>query len=165
MFSPIKGRPSRLEQVFQVYDSPVYFVTFCALHRQPILANERVHAAFRAYSERGLQEHHVAVGRYVIMPDHVHLFVCGGQTFDLGLWVRGLKRSLASAVAAGTAAATTPAGTAKIWQPGIFDHLMRSSESYAEKWEYVRRNPVRALLVTLVEDWPFQGEIVPLDHF
>lgn len=165
MTSPIKGKPPRLERVFQVYDSPVYFVTFCTLHRQPILANERVHAAFRAYSDRGLQEHRIAVGRYVIMPDHIHLFICGGQAFNLGSWIRGLKLALANAVAAETTAATTLAGTAKIWQPGFFDHLMRSSESYSEKWEYARRNPARALLVVRVEDWPFQGEIVPLDHF
>ena len=30
---------------------------------------------------------------------------------------------------------------------GFFDHLIRHSESYSEKWEYVRQNPVRAGLV------------------
>jgi len=28
----------------------------------------------------------------VIMPDHIHLFVAGDHEFDLGMWVRGLKR-------------------------------------------------------------------------
>jgi hypothetical protein len=36
---------------------------------------------------------------------------------------------------------------------------MRSSESYAERWEYVRCNPVRAGLVSKPDDWPYQGEI------
>jgi len=36
---------------------------------------------------------------------------------------------------------------------------MRSSESYAEKWAYVRMNPVRAGLVEDVDEWKFEGEL------
>jgi len=36
---------------------------------------------------------------------------------------------------------------ASFWQPGFNDHLLRSDENYAEKWEYVFQNPVRAGLV------------------
>lgn len=50
------------------------------------------------------------------------------------------------------------------WQPGFFDHLLRGEESYREKWEYVRENPVRAGLVEHAEQWPFQGEIVLIDR-
>ena len=130
-----KGKPPRLESVFQVYDPPVYFVTFSTLGRQPLLAVAPVHDAFRRYAERGAAEFNVAVGRYVIMPDHIHLFVCGGTEFDLGLWVRGLKRSLAGVI-------PNVEDKIKIWQPGFFDHVLRSSESYAEKWlmfERIRR--------------------------
>ena len=49
------------------------------------------------------------------------------------------------------------------WQKGFFDHLIRHSESYSEKWQYVEQNPVRAGLVTESEDWPWQGEIVRLE--
>jgi hypothetical protein len=52
----------------------------------------------------------------------------------------------------------------RIWQPGFFDHLLRGSESYHEKWRYVRENPVRAGLVSCAEDWPYQGEIVRIDR-
>jgi hypothetical protein len=45
----------------------------------------------------------------------------------------------------------------------FFDHLIRHSESYAEKWEYVRQNPVRARLVKDPDEWPWQGEIVRLE--
>jgi hypothetical protein len=27
------------------------------------------------------------------------------------------------------------------WQRGFFDHLIRNTESYAQKWDYVRENP------------------------
>jgi len=50
------------------------------------------------------------------------------------------------------------------WQPGFFDHILRSDESYTEKWNYVRDNPVRAGLVEIADDWPYQGEIVVIDR-
>ena len=46
-----------------------------------------------------------------------------------------------------------------IWQAEFFDHLLRSQESYADKWRYVVENPVRAGLVARSQDWPFAGEI------
>jgi REP element-mobilizing transposase RayT len=50
------------------------------------------------------------------------------------------------------------------WQPGFFDHLIRNDESYGDKWNYVRENPVRAGLVASAADWPYQGEIVYIDR-
>jgi len=91
------------------------------------------------------------------MPDHIHLFVRGGPDFVLGQWIGMLKQSLAK---------TTELNQAsdQIWQEGFFDHVLRSNESYAQKWEYVRENPTRAGLVKLAEDWPYQGEIIPIDR-
>ena len=45
------------------------------------------------------------------------------------------------------------------WQEDFFDHLLRSHESYAEKWNYSRYNPVRAGLVKTAEQWSYEGEI------
>src|SRR5438067_9485211 len=36
----------------------------------------------------------------------------------------------------------------------IFDHLLRSEESYDQKWNYVRDNPVRANLAQSAAEWP-----------
>ena len=46
-----------------------------------------------------------------------------------------------------------------IWQEQFFDHVLRSTESYSQKWDYVRHNPVRAGLVGAADDWRWQGEI------
>jgi REP element-mobilizing transposase RayT len=73
-------RPPRLGRLFDM--SPLYFVTFCTHLRKPFLARDDVHSAFVAYSERA-RDLNVAVGRYVIMPDHIHLFVRGSQVFEL----------------------------------------------------------------------------------
>jgi REP element-mobilizing transposase RayT len=40
----------------------------------------------------------IGVGPYVIMPDHVHLFVRGSLDFSLRQWVRMLKRVLSKAI-------------------------------------------------------------------
>jgi putative transposase len=87
------------------------------------------------------------------MPDHVHLFVQGSLDFVLAQWVRLLKRDLSNVI---------PIDRPH-WQNGFFDHLIRNSESYAQKWEYVRENPVRAGLVVTAEAWPYQGELVRLE--
>jgi len=49
-----------------------------------------------------------------------------------------------------------------IWQEEFFDHVLRSSESYTQKWDYVKENPLRAGLVANAGDWPWQGEIESL---
>ena len=41
------------------------------------------------------------------------------------------------------------------WQPGSFDRLLRREESAAQKWAYVRENPVRAGFVKRWQDWPY----------
>jgi putative transposase len=150
------GRPPRLDEIFPNYESPLFFVTFNVFKRQPILATPEIHTAFCNYAMRGVDMRAVVVGRYVIMPDHVHLFV-HVLNIKLGEWIKGLKRALSAAI-------VERGHTESDWQPGFFDHLLRNDESYEQKWEYVRANPVRAGLVVKPEDWPFQGEIVRIER-
>ena len=49
-----------------------------------------------------------------------------------------------------------------LWQREFFDHILRSNESYSEKWNYVRANPVRAGCVSAAEEWKYAGEIETL---
>jgi REP element-mobilizing transposase RayT len=144
--------PQRLHWVFQKYDPPLYFVTFNTQRRRKLLATDPVHQAFIHFANEG-EAHRVSVGRYVIMPDHVHLFVRGSFDFVLAQWVRLLKRKLSSSIPQ----------KAPHWQNGFFDRVIRHSESYSAKWEYVRQNPVRAGLVAGSDDWRWQGEIVGLE--
>ena len=74
----IKGRPPRLEQIFQTYAPPLFFITICAIHRKKIEDLQAAHQSFEAYVRRARDEFGVAVGRYLIMPDHMHFFVRGG---------------------------------------------------------------------------------------
>ncbi|HSP44690.1 MAG TPA: transposase [Chthoniobacterales bacterium] len=147
-------RPLRLGRLFSSV-RPFYFVAFNTYKRRPILACAEINELFRSFSDRA-EEYDVAVGRYVIMPDHVHLFVALPATeITLSRWVQMLRTVLGKML--------LRLGVEKPhWQEGFFDHVLRSSESYSEKWEYVRLNPVRAGLCEEGELWPYQGEIVSI---
>jgi putative transposase len=148
----IKDRPPRLDLIF--VEQPLYFVTFATWNRQIIPSLELAQSAFDKYAQRASRDFNVGVGRYVIMPDHIHLFVRGDGDFSLSQWSAGLKRAISNALKV--------RGT--FWQPGFFDHILRSDESYSEKWNYVHENPVRAGLVKDADDWRFQGGIVLIDR-
>lgn len=150
-------RPLRLEHLFTKLRA-FYFVTFNTSKRARLLAQPEIHHAFREFCRRAHDQHDVAVGRYVLMPDHVHLFVASPPTgITLSKWIQALRSVLGKEL--------LRLGFQKPhWQEGFFDHVLRSSESYAKKWEYVRMNPVRARLCRKSEDWPYQGEIVRIEY-
>ena len=166
----------------------MYFVTACTYHRRRILAVAAIAGILTNEWRVATERHGWLVGRYVIMPDHVHYF-CAAQpnaktlSVFVGAWKewtsKRIVRELGPVVAAGAdrgsaagaingkprsprAATAAGADTARVWQPEFFDHVLRSEESYAQKWEYVRQNPMRAGLAASANDWPFQGEIHPL---
>ena len=147
-------RPPRLERLFS-FVQPFYFVTFNTYQHRPVLARDEIHHTFRSFCDRA-ENYDVAVGRYVIMPNHLHLFVeLPATEIPLPAWVQMLKTVLGKSL--------LRLGIQKPhWQEGFFDHVLRSDESYAEKWDYVRLNPVRAGLCTAADDWPYQGEIVSI---
>ena len=148
-----KPRLSRLRSVY--YEGAVFFLTCCTHRRRPLLANDHMHRAFTAFCSAALA-HGIIVGRYVIMPDHLHLFVHLPNPDDLSSWTKSLKNFLSKTL-------REQSVEAPHWQKGYFDHLLRSKESFVEKWEYVRLNPVRAGLVDEACQWPYQGEIAMLD--
>ena len=158
MTSNKNHRPPRLSTVFQKYDLPLYFVTLCVLKREKLLANKDVMNTFEIYVERGYKEHGIAVGRYVLMPDHIHLFVRCPVGMKLGRWIHGLKYAISKVIK------QKHPNIIRIWQDGFFDHLLRNDESYAEKWKYVLMNPVRQGLVKNAEDWKYSGELVVIDR-
>jgi putative transposase len=132
------------------------FLTLNVAGRRHALVAGPVAAILVGAWERAGSVHGWAVGRYVVMPDHVHFFAFPAideakplSTF-IGMWKRSTTRCIRQ---------HTPAFA---WQSEFFDHVLRSARSYGEKIEYVRENPVRKGLVTRSEDWPYQGEITDL---
>jgi REP element-mobilizing transposase RayT len=88
----------------------------------------------------------------VVMPDHVHLLLTPlldemGGPYSLPTILKLLK---------GTSARTVNkllASCGPVWQEESFDHVLRSQESFQEKLEYVRQNPVRQYLAKRPEEY------------
>ena len=122
-------------------ESPIYFITICVAKRRPLLSNDAAFAVLHSEWEGAPSRYGWSVGRFVVMPDHVHFFcVCdetqGGKS--LSDFVGGFKQWTAKAILRNSGL------PAPLWQSEFFDHLLRSDESYGSKWTYVRENPVRA---------------------
>lgn len=90
----IKRRPQRLEIIFS--SNPVYFVTFCTRNRRAIPDLGKAQDALEIYAQRGIEDFGAALGRYVIMPDHIHLFVCGDVEMGSGPKASNFKGALRS---------------------------------------------------------------------
>jgi putative transposase len=147
-----RNRPAR--GVFESDSvATLVFTTVCANGRKQWLTNPQVHAALQATWRRHV---HWVVTRYVIMPDHPHLFAEPGEQplpFDtwVTVWKTGVTRIL------------------KIpefrWQAASFHHRIRSYEDYNEKLNYMNENPVKAGLVERIEDWPYRGDVFQHYHW
>jgi putative transposase len=136
-----------------VLDRPsVVFVTICTHDRIPVLATHHMHMIHR---DIWMSSHDWVVGRYVIMPEHVHFFACSSRRGDRTLesWLSWTKREVA--VRSGYS-------KGKLWQRRWWDTRIFLPEKYAEKLEYVHQNPVRRGLVKNTEDWLYAGEMTSL---
>jgi REP element-mobilizing transposase RayT len=131
----------------------IVFLTVCTQDRKPVLATPEVVNLLRESWSRTVGWE---VGRFIVMPDHVHLFCAPSELPPptLAPWVRYWKM-LASR------RWPRPADQ-PVWQLDFWDTQLRHVAHYDEKWEYVRQNPVRAGLVGEPEAWPYQGELSEL---
>ena len=154
MTLPQRKHLRRLGTIFEHARAPIFYVTCCVRDRAAVLANDSIVEIPTAAWRDAAAVHGWIVGRYVVMPEHVHFFAspAGHQAKDLSRFIESWKRWTKRQIR-GSAAPQFE------WQREFFDHLMRSEESYEEKWEYARANPVRASMVTDPDEWPYQGQI------
>jgi putative transposase len=83
----------------------------------------------------------------MLMPDHLHMLVAFPQNTSMKHFITSWKSFLHK--------------QCKVrWQRDFFDHRIRGWESLEAKAEYIRKNPVRAGLVSNTEDWPWQWDLV-----
>ena len=147
---PDRKHPAHIPLVERHNEPVIVFLTVCSKDRKRIFASPDAAAVIvSAWREAKSW----LVGRYVIMPNHIHLF-CAPGVFppeSLDQWVRYWKN---------LASKNWPCSNEHpIWQRDFWDTQLRRHENYSEKWEYVLANPVRAGLVNSPEECPFRGEL------
>jgi putative transposase len=91
------------------------------------------------------------------MPDHRPELGARELSQFIGTWKSWTSRRIHALAGPRSATAATA-----LWQREFFDHVLRSNESYSEKWNYVYDNPVRAGLVSTAQEWKYAGEIETL---
>lgn len=127
----------------------VYSITTIVRDREPIFRDAALAAIvideLRQLSVRG----HVRHFAWVLMPEHLHwLFVL--RRGDLAGCVQLLKGRCARAIN------IARCGSGSVWQPGYFDHALRSDEAVRVHARYLIANPLRAGLVEKIGDYPYQ---------
>lgn len=125
----------------------IVFDTVCTKDRQSWLACDEVHGLLREVWQDASAW---LMGRYVVMPDHVHFFAAMTDV-DIAYenWVTYWKSQFSK----------RHKQASHRWLSDHWDTRLRNESVYEEKWEYVRANPVRHGLVATPEAWPYQGEI------
>ena len=152
---PATTEHSHLRRLSKIFiRDPAYFITTCSKNRRKFLDNPAIHKILREEWEGALDRHRWAIGSYVVMPDHVHFFCkptpeASKLSELMQHWKEWTSKRIKKELQLD--------GT--VWQEEFFDHLLRSHESYSEKWNYVEQNPVRAGLTETAADWPYSGFI------
>jgi len=152
MNMPKRKHPAHMPPV-EHHNRPILlFVTIGVQPRKPVLANQTFAETFvRACADADAW----LIGRYVIMPDHIHFFCSPAKIADgsFKLWIRYLKERISKRLKMQTDQIE--------WklQSDFWDTQIRNGEHYHQKWEYVRQNPVRKELVQKADEWRWQGEL------
>jgi len=116
----------------------ILLLTTCTKNRKQILACDEMHRLVR--SAWKLHDD-FPVGRYVIMPEHIHLFIGENNTSSVSLpnWVAKWKGYVTRR--------WHRSNDRPIWQRSFWDRQLLGSATYESKWIYVHWNPVRHGLV------------------
>ncbi|MFQ5414381.1 MAG: transposase [Phycisphaerae bacterium] len=128
----------------------IVFLTVCTRRRGRWLATEDCHALLVSIWRRAVAWR---VGRYVILPDHLHLFAAPGElNADFDGWVTYWKSQFSK----------SHRNPEHRWSVDHWDRRLRAAERYDDKWDYVVENPVRHGLAARAQDRPYQGEVFEL---
>ena len=154
--------PKRKHPRLRGYDysrNGAYFLTFCVKDKNELLGRIAVgrgilDAPFMQLSEHGRtlteaieflnkKANAVAIEKYVIMPNHVHLIA----TIDN--WSNGASRmsrptdARVPRLISSIKRFTNKKAGFNLWQRTYHDHIIRSEGDYLRIWQYIDQNPAR----------------------
>jgi REP element-mobilizing transposase RayT len=148
------SHPAHPPPVIRANNPTVLFVTICVCPRRRILANEVAHFAMNQAWQGST---HWLVGRYMVMPDHVHFFCSPGTHQPPGIrrWSGFWKRAVGK----------VDPSLKRVFQEDCWDVQIRDAAHFDEKLSYMMNNPVRAGLVESSDQWPYQGKVHEVGWF
>ena len=126
------------------WDFPIYYVVAGAII---LFSNAIIHKWVRE-TERKFPN--IAIDKYVIMPDHLHLIVtikerhAGRSLPDV---MRFFKTMTTNDYIRGVKDGTLTPFDGKLWQKSYYDHVIRNQQDYNEIWEYIENNPAKWIMM------------------
>jgi putative transposase len=130
-----------------------YHLRFCTDAKRAVFTSDPPVDLVLAQILRCCQEQGFEVIAYCFMPDHLHLLIEGtGPTSDCKRFIARVKQY----------SGYQHAGRFKerLWQRYGFERVLRQDETTFVVAKYILENPIRAGLVTRVEDYPYVGSLV-----
>jgi putative transposase len=133
----------------------IFFVTAVTVERLPIFRRETTARllieALALYREQGKFLLH----EFVVMPDHIHLLLTPSDSISLERAMQFIK--------GGFSYRLDKRGS--VWQASFTNHRIRDWGDYVRCREYIRMNPVRAVLAARPEEYAYSsaGGAMPVD--
>ena len=140
------------------YSAPgAYFVTICTKNRAQILWETVGADIIRPQDvslsvvgkivEQGVLQisnhyDHIAVDKFCIMPNHVHLILVIQNNED----GRMISAPTVSTVVGSMKRWVSKQIGRSIWQKSFYEHGIRNQQDYDEIWEYIENNPLKYAL-------------------
>ena len=145
----LTGKPEHLTS-FDYVGLHRYFLTFCTDSRRHLLTTADVVDLVLSQIVRAAVDEQVAIVAYCFMPDHLHLLIeARAETSDCLRFIKGAKQYSGYYYA--------KAFGSPLWQRYGFERVLRNDEATLVVARYTLENPLRAGLVTRIEDYPFVG--------
>jgi putative transposase len=140
-----------------------HFVTFTCYHRRRGFDSPAVYDLLVQVLEQMRRRFALCVYGYVVMPEHVHLLLSEPQRGLLADALHYLKLSFAkrlvpqvrlvAQVRAPVLGANLGVPSGVFWRKRYYDRNVRNEREFVDKLRYIHRNPVKAGLCKLPEDW------------
>ena len=146
------GKPEHVKG-FDYLGRHQYFLTFCTFDRARCFTNNESVTVARTQIERAATEQAIALIAYCYMPDHVH-FLAEGQSDDSDC-LRFIARAKQFSGFHYRAQFKQ-----RLWQRYGYEHTLRADEAAIRVARYILENPIRARLVTRIEDYPYFGSSI-----
>jgi putative transposase len=127
-----------------------YFATLCCSGRHSAFANRELAVWLIEELRKQAVSNQFAVHAYCVMPDHLHVLVCGVEpTSNMLAFLKKLKQK--------TSYEFQQRFHQPLWQKKFYDHILRPRDSLHGVATYIWMNPVRKRLCKHPHKYPFSG--------
>ncbi len=154
-FQPVREEPVREELHITRRNLPhwqmggsTYFITFKTNKLELALPTRKIALDACLY----FNGQRYTLWTAVVMPDHVHLLLSPSKK-DINSWwsLSSILHSIKSFTANKINKILNRRGT--VWQDESYDRIIRNEKEFIEKWNYIRKNPLRKGLCDWPEEW------------